>query len=278
MSSAKLSFRGKASQAFVERILNYAFSHNIKQLTLTCLNPNTEFPLSLFGSQSLEHLTFAGFSYPNCAIFTSTWELTSLTTLHFESIVFNDEVTAIFSKCVNLKKLVVKGCDMTRSNVVDICHPGLCDLTLENGHNFKNLRRVKYLSFKLEMCQLLSSLMELISCQPSPFVNLKSLKVYPRSWWCVETIHAQVKKYLLDGSPSATFTDSQRSHARYLRHDYMVLLDMHHARGDLRACKNSRLCMEADAVMSTIMDVMAKKQSRLSIYFHDLAMASNPSF
>nr|GEW73191.1 hypothetical protein [Tanacetum cinerariifolium] len=96
---------------------------------------------SRWSSQSFEHLTFAGFSYMNCAIFTSTWELTSLTTLHFESIAFNDEVTAngIFSKCVNLKKLVLKDCDMTRSNGVDICHPGLCDLTLENGRNFENV-------------------------------------------------------------------------------------------------------------------------------------------
>ncbi|GJR77103.1 RNA-directed DNA polymerase, eukaryota, reverse transcriptase zinc-binding domain protein [Tanacetum coccineum] len=74
ISSAKFSFRGKASQAFVKKILNYAFSHNVKQLTISCLS-SSEFPLSLFSSQSLKHLT-------------------SLTTLHLEYIKFNNEVIA----------------------------------------------------------------------------------------------------------------------------------------------------------------------------------------
>ncbi|GJV32617.1 hypothetical protein Tco_1393017, partial [Tanacetum coccineum] len=61
----------------------------------------------------------------------------------------------------------------------------------------------------LEIFELLSPLMELIAYQPSPFVNLKSLKVYPEVYYVKErqTIPAEVKKYLLDGSPSATFTE-----------------------------------------------------------------------
>ncbi|GKC48379.1 F-box domain containing protein [Tanacetum coccineum] len=140
MSSAKLSFRGKASQVFVKRILNYAFSHNVKQLTVSWVPDRSAvgFPLSLFSSQSLEHLTIkAGLSYGYSVTLASTWELTSLTTLHLEYIKFNDEVTAkdtgIFSKCANLKKLVLRYCTMTRPNGVDICHPGLSDLTLEHG-------------------------------------------------------------------------------------------------------------------------------------------------
>ncbi|XP_076959140.1 putative FBD-associated F-box protein At5g22720 [Bidens hawaiensis] len=35
--SMKLKFRGKVSQAFVKRILNYAFSHNVQQLNVVCL-------------------------------------------------------------------------------------------------------------------------------------------------------------------------------------------------------------------------------------------------
>ncbi|PWA42859.1 F-box domain, Leucine-rich repeat domain, L domain-like protein [Artemisia annua] len=58
MRSAKLTFSGRASRGFVKRILDYAFSHNVKQLTVSCLS-RTEFPLSLFSSLSLEHLTFA---------------------------------------------------------------------------------------------------------------------------------------------------------------------------------------------------------------------------
>ncbi|GJZ94843.1 F-box domain containing protein, partial [Tanacetum coccineum] len=140
ISSAKLSFRGKASQVFVKRILNCAFSHNVKQLTVSWVPDRSAvgFPLSLFSSQSLEHLTIkAGLSYGYSLTLASTWELTSLTTLHLEYIKFNDEVTAkdtgIFSKCANLKKLVLRYCTMTRPNGVDICHPGLSDLTLEHG-------------------------------------------------------------------------------------------------------------------------------------------------
>ncbi|GJR77099.1 F-box domain containing protein [Tanacetum coccineum] len=124
ISSAKLSFRGKASQEFVTKILNYAFSHNVKQLTISGLPDKSEieFPLSLFSSQSLEHLTLTGF--PN-------------------------------------------------------------------------------------LSSLLAPLTELISYQPSPFVKLKSLKVYPEVYYVevLQTIPAEVKKYLLDGSPSATFTE-----------------------------------------------------------------------
>lgn len=60
--------------------------------------------------------------------------------------------------------------------------------------------------------QHLSSSVELISHQPSPFTNLKSLKIYPKR---VDErdlpkkrvdMSVEVKKYLLDGSPSAAFT------------------------------------------------------------------------
>ncbi|GKA16862.1 hypothetical protein Tco_0696699 [Tanacetum coccineum] len=57
--------------------------------------------------------------------------------------------------------------------------------------------------------KLLSPLMELISYQPtSPFVELRSLKAYPRGLYSIvqETIPNEVKKYFLDSSPSATFT------------------------------------------------------------------------
>ncbi|PWA93533.1 F-box domain, Leucine-rich repeat domain, L domain-like protein [Artemisia annua] len=306
VSSAKLSFHVYIdSQAFVKRILDYVISHNVKQLTVSCLPYMCaiELPLSLFSSQSLEHLTIAGHSSVSSVILTSTWELTSLTTLHIEYITFSDEVTAkdtgIFSKCANLKKLVLKVCSMAGSNGVDICHPGLSNLTLENGtlstnvinvvapqlkdltvRNWRGLHlisapelvslrfeglqsqwlkfssyvfcslenvdlciikechykpnkpdahtifdllqqlhSVKYLTLNLEIFELLSPLMELISYQPSPFVNLKSLKVYPGDLLVkvLETIPAEVKKYLLDGSPSATFTEVSYEEMRALK-------------------------------------------------------------
>lgn len=60
--------------------------------------------------------------------------------------------------------------------------------------------------------QFFSSSMELFSNQASPFVNLKSLKVYPVYVTSGEqtqnelTMPNEVKSYLLGGSPGATFT------------------------------------------------------------------------
>ncbi|PWA80130.1 F-box domain, Leucine-rich repeat domain, L domain-like protein [Artemisia annua] len=291
VTSAKLSFHGKVSQGFVRRILDYAIFHNVQQLTVSCSYDygGIPFPLYLFSSQSLKHLTIAGGGVKVI----STWELATLTTLHLECITFNDEVTdkctGIFSKCVNLKKLVLKECSMNESNGVDICHPVLSDLTLESRSLFKNVLKVvtpqlknltirycqevhlscarelvslifegfesdwvqfssyglrslervdlcipkkhysykrnkthahkffdqlqqlhnaKHLTLNLQIFQLLSELMELISYQPSPFSELKSLKAYPRGAYSKvqETIPNEVKKYFLDSSPSATFT------------------------------------------------------------------------
>ncbi|PWA99333.1 F-box domain, Leucine-rich repeat domain, L domain-like protein [Artemisia annua] len=294
VTSAKLSFHGKVNQPFVRRFLDYAISHNVQQLAVSCLYDygGIPFPLYLFSSQSLKHLTIAGDSLNSVRVI-STWELTTLTTLHLEYITLNDVVTdkctGIFSKCANLKKLVLKQCSMDTSNGVDICHPGLSNLTLEFGGLFKNvlnvvtpqlknltircwqevhvsctpelvslifegsesdwvqfssdglrslervdlciskqndsdkldktdahkffdqlqqLHNAKHLTVNLQIFQLLSPLMELVSYQPSPFVELKSLKAYPRGAYSKvqETIPNEVKKYFLDSSPSATFT------------------------------------------------------------------------
>lgn len=60
--------------------------------------------------------------------------------------------------------------------------------------------------------QLLSSSVELISDQLSPFVNLKSLKICPANLDSEEQpqnkedMSSEVKNYLLDSSPNATVT------------------------------------------------------------------------
>ncbi|PWA93534.1 F-box domain, Leucine-rich repeat domain, L domain-like protein [Artemisia annua] len=402
VSSAKLSFRGKASQVFAKRILDYAFSHNVKQLTVSCLPDNSaiEVPLSLLSSQSLKHLTFSGFPYVSSVILTSTWELASLTTLHIEDITFKDEVTAkdtgIFSKCVNLKKLVLKNCSMTRSNGVDIFHPGLSDLTLENGAFFENvinvvapqlknltvrfweglhlisitelvslhfegwhsqwlqfssfglcslenvdlcifksclykpnkpdtltifdqiqqLHSVKYLTLNVEMFQfgaqhylilpvaidhfswkyqdiiedkLLSPLMELISHQPSPVVNLKSLKVYPGDSFVkvLETIPAEVKKYLLDGSPSATFTEVSFEEMRALKLAESALNCMaelremleHEKANNIRSnkgkAKTSVIISKLCHIEELLIELPASKRAQIETSFSRLCMEAD---
>nr|GEW00897.1 hypothetical protein [Tanacetum cinerariifolium] len=91
--SSRWSFRGNACQVFVTKILNYVVSHNVKQLTVSWFpyDCKVEFPLSLFSSRSLKHLNINGL-YVSHVTLTSTWEVTSLTTLHLEYITFNDKV------------------------------------------------------------------------------------------------------------------------------------------------------------------------------------------
>nr|GEY05713.1 hypothetical protein [Tanacetum cinerariifolium] len=76
----------------------------------------------------------------------------------------------------------------------------------------QHLHSVKFLRLNLEIVELLSSSVELVSNQPSPFSNLKSLKIYPvdvdskKRRQKKANMSMEVKNYLLDGSPSATFT------------------------------------------------------------------------
>ncbi|KAK9052861.1 hypothetical protein SSX86_029491 [Deinandra increscens subsp. villosa] len=326
LHSLNLTFRGKTSQAFVKRLLNYAFSHNVQQLNVEYLVQNdAEFPLSLFSSHSLKHLTltmrYCDYNYhifddsnslynPRETSFnvtlTSTPDLPTLTTLDLRYITFR-EGTA--DKCIgvfaNLKNLTLKECKVINgSDGFGISHPRLSNLTLENSFTntkvvnvaapqlenltikaccpklvvsapdlaslvykgsrplnlstdgFRSLKKadicaspyyqdayrlrdlyahhsrqqryiegkqvvflleklhnVHFLTLNLEIVELLSSFAELLKLhRPSPFVNLKTLKIYPSNeYWSTHqkpfiTMSAELKSYLLDGSPKSTFT------------------------------------------------------------------------
>ncbi|MFS8030434.1 putative leucine-rich repeat domain superfamily, F-box-like domain superfamily [Helianthus anomalus] len=290
--SLKLTFRGKASQVFVKRILNYAFSHNVQQLNVVWLDVNIDmtFPLSLFSSKSLNSLTMQivkRYRFISKCL-TSTWELPTLTTLDLHSVTLCDDeadkCVCIFSKCANLKNLTLKDYATTGSDGLSIFHPCLANLTLENDNFVKvvsvvapqlenltirycfaehvissphlasflyegsyplnlstdgfhslekadicisgsqeehahriicllqHLRSAKFLTLNLELLETLSSSLDLNLHQPSLFVNLKSLKIYPQtaySWNPASkkvAISTELKSYLLDGSPGATFT------------------------------------------------------------------------
>ncbi|KAK1438301.1 hypothetical protein QVD17_04108 [Tagetes erecta] len=77
----------------------------------------------------------------------------------------------------------------------------------------EQLHNVKFLTLSLEIVEVLSSAIELILPQPSPFVNLKSLKIYPdivHLWEHepkrVTIMPANLRSYLLDSSSQSTFT------------------------------------------------------------------------
>nr|XP_043607869.1 putative F-box/FBD/LRR-repeat protein At4g03220 [Erigeron canadensis] len=147
--SLELRYCEDVSQELVNQIINYAFSHNIQRLKVTCLMENNiEYSLPLFSSRSLKHLTltkeFSGFSmisaFSNFLKVTSTWELQSLTTLYLHDVTFcsddrTDDCVDLFSNFANLKNLTLEDCKTKGLKSVRIFHPRLFNLTLYNGHD-----------------------------------------------------------------------------------------------------------------------------------------------
>ncbi|KAJ0666259.1 putative F-box domain, leucine-rich repeat domain superfamily, F-box-like domain superfamily [Helianthus annuus] len=294
--SVELTFRGKITDAFVKRILDYAFSHNVQQLNITCLSAKMiDYTLSRFSSWYLKDFTLTGCTKKLSSITTPpTWELPSLLTLNLHCVTLHDKGADLFSHCANLKNLTLKNCtmiDLDTSNF-KICHPGLSSLTFENGYGcggvnvvtpqLKNLSIKRWQGIHLisapnlsslhyieNSCSLkisadflclekvdvcisyvsdkanahnvrLSSYVELISHQPSPFTDLKSLKIYPTDVPLVVrtqqklTMSPEVKNYFLGSSPGAIFTMVSREEisavknvtlARNLMAELWVLLD-----------------------------------------------------
>ncbi|XP_035842026.1 F-box protein At1g60400-like [Helianthus annuus] len=290
VASVELTFRGKVSQPFVGRILNYVLSHNVPQLSITFLpGKKIEFPLSRVSSRSLKHLTMTGHSFKHSITTTPHWEMLALETLYIHCLTLyegdnTDERISLFSNCASLKNLTIKKCIMAGGLYsFNIYHPGLTSLTLEDGFTRVNvdtpqlknltikqwqgvhlvgpypvddepkpydeededellqlstdllhlekanicincefeekvaahkivcllqqLHSVKFLTLNLEAVKLLSSYVELISHHPSPFANLKSLKIYPVYVTRPKvTMSNEVKNYLLGSSPDATLT------------------------------------------------------------------------
>ncbi|KAK9052830.1 hypothetical protein SSX86_029460 [Deinandra increscens subsp. villosa] len=99
----------------------------------------------------------------------------------------------------------------------DICFPCRQDADIHRiVCQLQLLHNVKFLTLNIGIVELLSSSKDLILQQPSPFVNLKSLKIFPETI-CpfvkskkapkkVTTMSTKVKSYLLGGSPRSTLT------------------------------------------------------------------------
>ncbi|KAK9060693.1 hypothetical protein SSX86_021399 [Deinandra increscens subsp. villosa] len=135
--SVKLSFDQTFSKPLLKRVLEYAFSHNVKQVTVSCLlREKIDFPLYLFRSRSLQYLRLTGSRYSfregYSIILASSWELPSLTTLHLDYAAFYDD--RVFSECANLKNLILNKFRILKGRCFTLCHPGLSDLTLNDNH------------------------------------------------------------------------------------------------------------------------------------------------
>ncbi|KAJ0734808.1 putative F-box domain-containing protein [Helianthus annuus] len=235
VSSLELDLLRKASQSFFKRslnkILNYALSHNVQQLNISCWK-GCESRLSRFSSQSLKHLTLIGLSYKNSITTPPTWDMQALTTLTLFGVTLYADNTGIhLISSPNLTSLQYEdylfplevSADLPHLEKVDICihHCNVGADAHEIVCMLQKLHSVKFLTLNLEIIKILCSYVELISHQPSPFANLKCLEIYPKihpdSEQTQPKVTTEVKNYFVDGSPGATFT--MFSHELWARKD-----------------------------------------------------------
>ncbi|XP_071703972.1 uncharacterized protein [Rutidosis leptorrhynchoides] len=122
LASVKLSVRHGFRQAFVQTVIDYAYSHNVQKMTIKWLDIMClELPISLFMSQSVKDFTFIGptsiFNQPKI---NSSLDLPALTTLHLENVTISNkncaEYGGVFSKCPNLNNLTLFKCDIDDPN------------------------------------------------------------------------------------------------------------------------------------------------------------------
>jgi hypothetical protein len=153
------SYRDFSSRS-LRQIVSYASSHNIQQLDIVYfLSDSIKFPLTLIRSESLKHLSFkkepetwySKDSKRSVLALMSTLELPALATLYLHDTTLccdgnadinSDTNIGLFSKCTNLKTLTLKSCKVTGLNRLNICHPLLYNLTVEDVQGSFNVVNV----------------------------------------------------------------------------------------------------------------------------------------
>ncbi|KAJ0427760.1 putative leucine-rich repeat domain superfamily, F-box-like domain superfamily [Helianthus annuus] len=125
----------------------------------------------------------------------------------------------------------------------------------------QQLHNVKFLTLNLEIVELLNKSVDLMSYQPSPFVNLKSLKIHPvRELSEVREhtrgkMYAEVKSYLLDGSTGAT----------------LIMV----SREDIRAIKNTKFAQE---FVSELWERLEQEKARIEAKMTKTREQGKPHF
>ncbi|XP_071703253.1 FBD-associated F-box protein At3g52670-like [Rutidosis leptorrhynchoides] len=146
LSSLKLGVRRWGyNQAFVKTVVDYAFSHNVKKMTIIWSDDmHNEIPNYLFMSHSLSDLTFIGdVPYLQQPEIRSSFDLPALTTLYLENVSLKnenpDECGGVFFKCLNLKNLILFKCYVGEPKRL-IRHSEFSKLTIEKGlYSFANV-------------------------------------------------------------------------------------------------------------------------------------------
>ncbi|XP_076894689.1 uncharacterized protein LOC143547063 [Bidens hawaiensis] len=130
---------------------------------------------------------------------------------HAKYVVSAPALSSLHYKGSSAMDLSTKGFPSLEKANICVCFPDYQDAH-KIFHLLQQLHNVHILTLNLEVVEILSSSVELVLPQPSPFVNLKRLSIYPlKQYWPEKAPHkvamsSQLKSYLLDGSPKCTYT------------------------------------------------------------------------
>ncbi|GKC21042.1 F-box domain containing protein [Tanacetum coccineum] len=272
----KLCFHGKATQVFVKRILNYAFSHNIEQLTCSS-------------------------GYKSCTL-ASTWDLPALTTLCLSRIKLDVDLS---SNCPNLKNLtIIRLPKESGKSDLNICLPKLSNLTLEyvscnvvnvEAPQLKNLKmRESYSSVNFFADVFSLEEVDLTICYPHKaqtvvglLQQFSSVKFLTLNLEIVEEIRAyklmeELQKLLncwITNSDKNTAQVDQREVENHRAHQETMIESQYGERAKMQPMY-SCLHAEAETFIDNMMDrvrIHCDKKPRCSnIQCHELATPSQP--
>ncbi|XP_071718370.1 putative F-box/LRR-repeat protein At3g18150 [Rutidosis leptorrhynchoides] len=169
------------------------------------------------------------------------------------------EISSLMYKSQNYFEFSADGLYSLEKVGFYMCCPGYFDFFAPKIIDvLQQFRNIKYLTLGLEIVEVLASSVQLVSNLPSPFANLMNLKIYPANLQSDEegqkkiTMPTEIKKYLLDASPSATFTIFSRQEVQAevealqnatSAQQKMVELEML-LEEDKSKCKASRICID----------------------------------
>ncbi|GAU23643.1 hypothetical protein TSUD_304180 [Trifolium subterraneum] len=138
---------GRLELHILERIVNYAISHNVQQLGLYVDGDIAQIPTIVFSCQTLTHLKLSIYNgIHNETMFPRSLSLPALTNLQLEHFTFcvgdNDRIEP-FSTFNRLNSLCISNCTVRGVQTLCISSATLVDLTLYDGtYNF----------YKIDLC------------------------------------------------------------------------------------------------------------------------------
>lgn len=142
--AVKLRFTGQRILDAVIDTVDYAYLHNVKQLTIECGNVY-ELPQCLFSSPTLKHLSLSSSTDTKSRVINSAWNMPALETLYLRGIRFGDTGDTsfnLFHECVKLTSLTLEKCSMYDLEIFYICAPNLLNLTITRTSIFPEVFHV----------------------------------------------------------------------------------------------------------------------------------------